>query len=150
MEAFGKDERFFSKRRFKRERVNELIKENGISSASVDAHFMPPTPSSCISCYTRYWCIACSALGTPCTKHLSSLMRPPLKARRHLYDTAGAFACARRRNDVTHCNGVEMPPYGALSANMTSSIKPEIHTLPEGDRTTATSNPHKIGRIQDM
>jgi len=28
------------------------------------------------------------------------------------YDAAGALACARRRGDVTHCNGTDTPAYG--------------------------------------
>jgi len=53
----------------------------------------------------RQRCIAGSAPGTPCTTNSSSL-----GARRRLehYDAAGALACARRRNDVTGCNGVNI------------------------------------------
>ena len=40
-----------------------------------------------------------------------------------------ALSCARRRNDITHCNGIDMPSYGPLCANMTSSVKPEVHNL---------------------
>jgi len=40
--------------------------------------------------------------------------------RRNHYDAAGALACARRRSDVTRCNGICI--FGSLCANMTSSI----------------------------
>jgi len=44
---------------------------------------------------------------------------------------------ARRRNDVTGCNGFDMCAYGSLCADMTSSIKPEVTSLhalaPSGD-----------------
>jgi len=44
-----------------------------------------------------------------------------------LCDSASASACARRRNDVTRCNGIDIPPYGRMRiANMKSSIKPEV------------------------
>ena len=45
---------------------------------------------------------------------------------RNQCDATGALACARRRNDVTCSNGIGMPPYSPLCANMTSSIKPEV------------------------
>jgi len=31
-----------------------------------------------------------------------------------LCDSACASACARRRNDVTRCNGIDIPPYGRM------------------------------------
>ena len=49
------------------------------------------------------------------------------QSRRKQYDAAGASACARRRNDVTRCNGIGTPTYGPLRANTTSSVKPEVH-----------------------
>jgi len=36
------------------------------------------------------------------------------RTRRNQYDAAGALACARRRSDVTRCNGIDVPPYGPL------------------------------------
>ena len=51
---------------------------------------------------------------------------PSSGIRRNQDDAAGTLACARRHNDVTRCNGIDMPPYGPLCANMTSFIKPEV------------------------
>jgi len=49
------------------------------------------------------------------------------------YDAAaGALACARRRNDVTRSNGIDghdLLHNGPLCANMTSSVKPEVHNM---------------------
>ena len=51
-----------------------------------------------------------------------------LGARRHTahernqYDAAGVSVCGQRRNDVTRCNGIDMPPYGPLCGNTTSFI----------------------------
>jgi len=47
-----------------------------------------------------------------------------VRTRRNRYDTARALASARRRNDVSRCNGIDMPPYGPLCASTTSSTKP--------------------------
>jgi len=53
---------------------------------------------------------------------------PSSTTRRKQYDEAGALVCAQRRNDVTRCNGIGMPPCGTLCANVTSSTtKPEVH-----------------------
>ena len=43
------------------------------------------------------------------------------------YDAAGASASARQHNDVTRCNGIDVPPYGPLCAIMASFVKPEVH-----------------------
>ena len=45
----------------------------------------------------------------PCTMDSSSLGRrpPSSRTRRNQYDAAGALACARRRNGVTRCNGID-------------------------------------------
>ena len=55
-----------------------------------------------------------------------------LGAHRHLrHDAAGVLACARRRNDVTCCNGIDVPQHGpwGLCSSMTSSIKPEVRNV---------------------
>jgi len=54
---------------------------------------------------------------------------PSSRTRRSQYDKAKTLACARRRNDVTRCNGIDMPPYDVLCANMTSSTKSEVHNV---------------------
>ena len=55
--------------------------------------------------------------------------RPPSSRTRHgQYDAAGALVRARRHNDVTRCNGIDMPSCGPLCANTMSSTKPEVHT----------------------
>jgi len=36
------------------------------------------------------------------------------KTRRDRYDVAGTLVYARRRNDVTHCDGIDVPPHGSL------------------------------------
>ena len=69
-------------------------------------------------------------------------------SRRNHYDATGTLSCARRRNDATRCNGIDVHPRGPLRANMTSSIKPEVHnvaTPPNGDRAAAMGNMRKIG-----
>jgi len=54
--------------------------------------------------------------------------------RRNQYDGAGALAFARRRSDVTRCNGIETPPYGLLCANVTPSIIRKCITYRSADR----------------
>jgi len=54
---------------------------------------------------------------------------PSSRTRRSQYDKAKTLACARRRNDVTRCNGIDMPSYDVLCANMTSSTKSEVHNV---------------------
>jgi len=53
----------------------------------------------------------------------------------------GALACARRRNDVTRCNGTDVTPYGPLCANITSSIKPEVHNISQCRQRRTDSRP---------
>jgi len=66
-----------------------------------------------------------------CPGHSLTTHSPSLGARhRHnQYNTAGALLCARRRNDVTRCNVIDMFPYGPLCVNLTSSTKPEVHNI---------------------
>jgi len=54
--------------------------------------------------------------------------RPPSSEtlRNQSYGRAGALACAPRRNDVTRCNGIAMPPCGPLCANITSTTTPKV------------------------
>ena len=64
-----------------------------------------------------------------CPLHRGSVYsrRPPSsRTRRNQHHAAGALACARRRNDVTRCNGIDTLTCGPLYANMTSSTKPEV------------------------
>jgi len=66
--------------------------------------------------------------------------RPPSsRIRGNQYDAAGALDCARRRNDVTRCNAIDMPPYGPLCANLTSSAQPEVHIVSQ--RLQGTTEP---------
>jgi len=55
---------------------------------------------------------------------VKSRRSPSSRTRRNQYHAAGALACARRRNNVTRCNGVHLPPYGI--------------TLTEEDEATTT------------
>ena len=41
--------------------------------------------------------------------------------RRNQYEAAGTLACARRRNYVTRCNGINMLPRDPLCANITNT-----------------------------
>ena len=45
------------------------------------------------------------------------------KTRCNQYNAEGTLACARRRSDVARCDGIDMPSYGQIGANMTSFIK---------------------------
>ena len=45
----------------------------------------------------------------------------PFMCKYNQYEAAGMLACARRRNDATRCNGINMFPFGPLCANITSS-----------------------------
>ena len=61
--------------------------------------------------------------------------RPPSsRTRRNQYDAAGVLqhaARARRRNDATRCNSIDKILCGPFCADMTSSIKPEVHSIPQ-------------------
>ena len=68
------------------------------------------------------WCTECSAPDTPRTNGLVQSWRPPAsRTRRNQCEAAGALTCARRRSDVTRCNGIDdMSPCGPLCANITT------------------------------
>ena len=51
------------------------------------------------------------------------------RTRLYQYNAEGTLACARRRSDVARCDGIDMPSYGPICADMTSSIKPEVHNV---------------------
>jgi len=64
--------------------------------------------------------------------------RPPSsRTRRSQYDAAWAFACARRRNDVTRCSGVDKPPYVHTAHDVIhkTGSRQRVVTLPVEDHT---------------
>jgi len=76
---------------------------------------------------TRQRCIAGCAPGT-FSRH-TRLVSAPATVTTNTTQQGRALLCARRRNDVTRCNVIDMFPHGPLCVNLTSSTKPEVHNI---------------------
>jgi len=76
----------------------------------------------------------------------SSILGVP-RTRRNQYAAAGALACARRRGDVTRCNGIRYASMWRIVCKYDVDYKigstQHIVTPPEKDRTTAINNKHE-------
>jgi len=63
--------------------------------------------------------------------------------RRGQYDPAGrGLFRARRCSDVTRCNGIGVPSYCPIFANVTSFIKPEVHNLSQRRQRRTEPRPY--------
>jgi len=71
-------------------------------------------PRPYVTCINK--AIRCTADSAPGSRHplhdglVQCWHLPSSRTRHNQYDAAGALASARRRNGVTRCNGIDMPP----------------------------------------